>query len=83
MLIADHGATADKALATIVSVFSIIVHMGLNKLLGLLLGHLSTLSMIPSVEKPEVYVVKVIFCLYFADVARFLLEAAVFVPQSA
>ena len=65
---ADHGATADKALATIVSVFSIIVHMGLNKLFGMLLGHLSILSMTPSVERPEVYVVRVIFCPYFAGV---------------
>ena len=56
MLIAVHGATADKALATIVSVFSIIVRMGLNKLLDLLLGHLSILSMILSVGRPEVYV---------------------------
>ena len=68
MLIAVHGATADKALATIVSVFSIIVRMGLNKLLDLLLGHLSILSMILSVGRPEVYVVKVMFYLYFADV---------------
>ena len=68
MLIAVHGATADKALATIVSVFSSIVRMGLNKLLDLLLGHLSILSMILSVGRPEVYVVKVMFYLYFADV---------------
>ena len=68
MLIAVHGATADKALATIVSVFSIIVRMGLNKLLDLLLGHLSVLSVIPSVGILEVCVVKVMFYLYFIDV---------------
>ena len=63
---AVHGATADKALATIVSVFSIIVHMGLNRLLDMLLGRLSILSMTPSVERLEVYVV--IFRPNFADV---------------
>ena len=68
MLIAVHGATADKALATIVSVFSNIVRMGLNKLLDLLLGHLSILSVIPSVGRLEVCVVKVMFYLYFVDV---------------
>ena len=68
MLIAVHGATADKALATIVSVFSIIIHMGLNKLLGLLLGCLSVLLMTPSVGRPEVYVVKVILRPYFSNV---------------
>ena len=68
MLIAVHGATADKALATIVSVFSIIVRMGLNKLLDLLLGRLSILLMIPSVGRPEVYVVKVMLHLFFANV---------------
>ena len=68
MLIAVHGATADKALATIVSVFSIIVRMGLNKLLDLLLGHLSVLSVIPSVGILEQCVVKVMFYLYFIDV---------------
>ena len=66
MLIADHGATAYKALARIVSVFSIIVHMGLNRLPSMLLGRSLILLMTPSVERPEVYVV--IFYPYFADV---------------
>ena len=68
MLIAVHGATTDKALATIVSVFSITVRMGLNKLLDSLLGCLSILLMIPSVGRPEVCVVKVMLHSLFANV---------------
>ena len=63
---AVHGATADKALTTIVSVFSIIVHMGLNRLPSMLLGRPLISSMTPSVGRPEVNVE--IFHPYFADV---------------